>query len=296
MSQIIDKRARARLFRTRLIQAMDTAQCSRAELARRIGVDRSTISQLLTPDETRLANAHLVALMAQGLGVSSDWLLGLSDARESVGEVLATALAMPRAERALVDEQILAWHAEAEGYKIRHVPATLPDMLKTSALLRWDMAPGEQMGAALDSDVQIDATILAARDKLSWMRQTENDYEIALPLHELTALASGTGYYKGLAAAARLEQLQWMGQLIDQLYPSLRVFPFDMRRAYSAPITIYGPRVGVVYLGRNYLAFRDRERVQGMIRHFDWLVRESHIPPRAVPDYLRALEPLVAKA
>lgn len=286
----LDKRARADLFRARLTEAMDLAPCSRAELARRIGVDRSTISQLLAPGETRLANAHLVALMAQVLGVSSDWLLGLSDAPESVGAVLESALAMPRAERALVDEQILTWHTEAAGYKIRHVPATLPDMLKTSALLRWDVAPG----SVLDSDAQTEAMILAARDTLAWMRQTENDYEIALPLHEVAALASGTGYYKGLSPEARLEQLQWMGGVTAQLYPSLRLFLFDMRRAYSAPITIYGPRVGVVYLGRNYLAFRDRARVQALIRHFDWLVRESHVPPRSVPDYLRALEPLVS--
>jgi hypothetical protein len=42
----------------------------------------------------------------------------------------------------------------------------------------------------------------------------------------------------------------------------------------------------VVYLGRNYIAFRARERVRTITRHFDWLIREAHTGARGVPDLL----------
>ncbi len=77
--------------------------------------------------------------------------------------------------------------------------------------------------------------------------------------------------------------------LHDQLYPTLRVALYDQRRLYSAPITVFGPLLAVVYLGRNYLVFRDTERVQAISRHFDTLVREADVSARAFPDHLDIL-------
>ena len=128
------------MFRTRLAARMALAGLSRSALARIAGVDRSTIAQLLAPDEVRLPNAHLAAECAAALGVSADWLLGLSDRPESAAEVLSASFRMATAHRTPADEQIIAWHREAAGYKIRHVPATLPDILKTEAVLEWEYA------------------------------------------------------------------------------------------------------------------------------------------------------------
>ena len=73
----VDKRDRALQFRSRLAEAMAARKMSQADLARRTGVDRSTISALLQPG-TRLPNAQLAADCARSLGISADWLLGLS--------------------------------------------------------------------------------------------------------------------------------------------------------------------------------------------------------------------------
>ena len=69
----------------------------------------------------------------------------------------------------------------------------------------------------------------------------------------------------------------------------LRVSFFDARQLYSAPITIFGPLLAVVYLGRNYLAFRDTERVTALTTHFDQLVREANVSARSVPAWLAEL-------
>lgn len=276
-----DKRARATLFRSRLAEALQLSGMSKSALSRAVGVDRSTISQLLKGDGTRLPNAQVVGECAATLGVSADWLLGLTDHPEQAADLLASAMTMPHASRALEDEQIFNWHLEATGYKIRHVPATLPDMLKTRDMLIWEYAP--QLGRSTEQ------AIGATQDRLEWMRANNSDYEIAIPLHEMTSFARGEGYYTGLSADIRRAQIDWMLELHSQLYPSLRLFLFDARRLFSAPISIFGPLLAVLYLGRNYLAFRDKERVQGLIGHFDWLVRESEISPRDVPEYLRRL-------
>jgi transcriptional regulator with XRE-family HTH domain len=277
----MDKRARARLFRERLAEGMVLARLSQAELARRIGVDRSTVSQLLSDPGARLPNAQVVGECAVALGVSSDWLLGLTMRPERAADLVAAAMSITEAPRALVDETIFAWHREAAGYKIRHVPAALPDMLKTPEMLRWEYEPS--LGRTVDQ------AIGASRDRLEWMQGARSDYEIAFPLHEIESFAAATGYYAGLPAGLRRAQIAHWRALHDQLYPKLRVFLFDARKLWSAPITVFGPLLAVVYLGRHYLAFRDIERVDAISRHFDQLVREADRPSHDLGAYLADL-------
>lgn len=287
MQQRLDKRARSDLFRIRLAAAMAEKGVSQSALGRAVGVDRSTVSQLLSGAGARLPNAQVAAECAAHLGVSADWLLGLSDRPERIADILATTLTMTEAPRALVDEQIFAWHREAAGYKIRHVPAALPDMLKTHEMLRWEYAP--HLGRTVDQ------AIGASEDRLSWMRGARSDYEIALPLHELTAFATATGYYEGLPADVRLRQIDRLIELTDQLYPALRLYLFDARRVFSAPITVFGPLLAVLYLGRHYLAFRDSDRVANITTQFDWLVREAAVEAHALPAHLTALRARISE-
>ncbi len=278
---MIDKRDRSSLFRNRLAQAMAERAVNQSALARLAGVDRSTVSQLLAGDVGRLPNAQLVAECAAALGVSADWLLGLSERPERLAELLATSLTITEAPRALIDEQIFGWHQEAAGYKIRHVPATLPDMLKTREMLEWEYTP--QLGRSAEQ------AIGASEDRLAWMRTARSDYEIAVPRHELDALAKGQGYYAGLPASIRRAQMQRLIALTTQLYPALRLYLFDARRVFSAPITVFGPLLAVLYLGRHYLAFRDSGRIASFTQHFDWLVREAEISARDMPKVLSEL-------
>lgn len=277
---IIDKRDRAKLFKARLSEAMAERGLTQSALARAVRVDRSTVSQLLATG-TRLPNAQLAADCATTLGISADWLLGLSERPEPLADLLATSLTITEAPRALIDETIFAWHREAAGYKIRHVPATLPDMLKTRAMVEWEYRP--QLGRTAEQ------ALGAFEDRLAWMRSARSDYEIALPLDEIAAFAGATGYYDGLPSDLRLEQMDRLISLCDQLYPSLRLYLFDARRVFSAPVTVFGPLLAVVYLGRHYIAFRDSARVAKVSEHFDWLVRESSLSARDVGDHLRGL-------
>lgn len=277
----MDKRDRAKLFRNRLHQALQRAGSNQSDLARVTGVDRSTISQLLRNDAARLPNAHVVGACAHALGVSADWLLGLAEHPETASDLLASALTLTDAPRALVDEQIFDWHREAEGYKIRHVPAALPDMLKTTDVLEWEYGP--HLGRTAEQ------AIAASSARLTWMNRSASDYEIAMPLHELDSFVRGTGYYDGLPRDLRRAQVDHWLRLSETLYPRMRLYLFDARQIYSAPITVFGPLLAVIYVGRNYLAFRDVQRVRAFSDHFDHLVRKAHITARHFPKHLTGL-------
>ena len=67
------------------------------------------------------------------------------------------AVRIEAAERASVDEQMFEWHREARGYKARHVPAALQNLLKTEAAPRHELeafAAGEGGYSGLDRAVR----------------------------------------------------------------------------------------------------------------------------------------------
>jgi transcriptional regulator with XRE-family HTH domain len=277
----MDKRRRASLFRERLMEVMSMKGMTKSGLSRAANVDRSTIGQLLKNDHPRLPNAQLAADAANALGVSTDWLLGLTNRPETPGDIVAAALSLSPAERTSADEQLLEWHHEAAGYKVRHVPATLPDILKTKRMLDWEYASVRER--------RLPEAFSAMQDQLQWLSSGVSDYEIAVPVHEIESCAAGTAYYKGVEKSVRYEQLGFIADQCDQMFPRLRIFLFDAHRVFSSPVTIFGPNLAVVYVGQCYLAFREVERVKSLSSHFDWLVREAVVDARNVSAHIRAL-------
>ncbi|MCB8838005.1 helix-turn-helix domain-containing protein [Aurantimonas sp. VKM B-3413] len=277
----MDKRDRSKLFRDRLAAAMQAAGISKSALARATGADRSTVSLTLSSDDGRLPNAQFAAECASALGVSADWLLGLTDRRERSADMLQAAMRIEEAARAPSDELIFRWHQEARGYKIRHVPATLPDMLKSESVLRFEY--GDFVGRTSDQ------AIADMRDRLGYLQAPDTDYEIAMPIDALESFAAGEGYWRGLPAAERQAQLDRLQKLTEELYPSLRLYLFDRKKLFSSPLTVFGPLQATVYVGRFHLIFRERRQVMELTRHFDGLVREADFEAKHTPRFIEGL-------
>jgi len=263
----MDKRERAETFRLRLKRAMQQERLSQSALARAVGVDRATISQLLSAEAPRLPSGQLIAELAATLRVSADWLLGLTHQVEPAAAVLAASLQITDAPRSPVDANLLAWFREAEGYKVRHVPGTLPDLLKTEEVVRF-----EHEAEAIKTSEQ---AVGHARDELAYSRRPETDFEICFSLQALDEFAAGGGVWGALAEPARARQLRHMARLLDELYPRLRLYLFDLRERYAAPYTIFGPLRAVLYVGQSYFVFTSSEHVRALTRHFDDLVRAA---------------------
>jgi len=254
---------------------------SRSEFARRIGADRSTLSQLLASDGTRLPRAETIAAIATVAQVSVDWLLGLSAEGQMVTDVLNEAVAIEPGGASPADERLQRWHAEAAGYKIRYVPTTLPDLLKSEHVIRYEYVQHDTL------DPQ--GRIAYAEARLAYSRRPETDMEACSSYQSLAQFARGEGLWQDLAFEARIAQLESMIGLLDELYPTFRWFLFDIRQCYSVPLTIFGPQRLAIYIGDMYLVSTSREHIRVLTGHFDNLIRAAVMQPPEVIAYLKRL-------
>lgn len=277
----MDKRDRANLFRERLTHALRERDMNRSDLARSAGLDRSTVSQLLSDEVPRLPNGQALATISTALGVSSDWLLGLTTHMRAAAEILDQAVQVAETDRHPVDEHLLGWYRDTVGAKIRHVPANLPDVLKTEAVLAH-----EYSGETLKTPGQ---AIIGTRDQRALLVRAESDMEIALSREALEAFARGEGLWAGIPDDIRRQQLEVMGRTLNDLYPSLRLHLFGATDRFSAPFTVFGQKWAALYLGQRYLAFSNTRHVQLFASHFDDLVRHALVRSHEAGDFASGL-------
>lgn len=275
-------------FRERLHEVLAREGGSRAAFAARVGLDRSTLSQLLSPENDRLPRAETIAAIAREAQVSADWLLGLSQDGRPGAELVAGELEVEPGGASPMDERLRRWHAEALGTKIRYVPTTLPDLLKTEATIEYEFR-------ARDADMP-QVRQRQAESKLAYTRLPETDMEACCAFQVMEALAYGQGAWRDFPERDRLAQLEHARQLVEELYPTFRWFLYDGLERFSVPFTVFGPQRVAVYFGNMYFVFRATEHIRIMTRHFDDLIRAAVIQPTGVGAYLETLHGQVASA
>lgn len=276
-----DRRLTGRLFRERLQALIGDLGDSQAAFARRIGIDRSTLSQLLAGHDDRLPRADTVAAIAQTCQVSADWLLGLSQETAADQAIVGPPLEVATGAADPANDRLRAWHAEAAGYKVRYAPTTLPDLLKTEAVNRYEF--GDSRGLSFRDAER------GALDRLAFSRRPENDIEVVSSIQSLESFARGEGIWRGLSMEDRREQLDHIARLTEELYPTLRWFLFDARERYAPPVTIFGPLRAVLYAGEVYFVFNSRDHIRLLTEHFDSLIRSAVIQPPEIPGFVAGL-------
>ncbi len=276
-----DRAELVRIFRERLSTVMNRTAEGQSAFARSIGMDRSTLSQILSPQNDRLPRLESVAAIARVGQVSLDWLLGLREVEAQEAGLLTDSLSIERDALSPIDERLMQWHEEAAGYKIRHVPTSFPDVLKTDAVI--DFEYGNFIAPSPPRRMEI------TRLRLDYLRRPETDMEAATAMHVIESFSRGDGRWHGLGAPARREQIEHLIALCEELYPRFRWFLYDGLELYSAPITIFGPIRAAIYIGQTYLVLQSRDHIRSLIGHFDQLVRAAKLGPRDMPLYLRGL-------
>ena len=277
----MDRRDTVRIFRQRLADVIARAGGSRAAFAQRIGVDRSTLAQVLSEANDRLPRAETLAAITADQHVSIDWLLGLSQDGPLAPAIIQQPLTVEPGGHSPVDERLTRWHAEAAGYKVRYVPATLPDLLKTEDLIRYEYR--DYVGPIPESRIE------AASARLANQRRPETDMEVCSSVQSVESFARGEGIWRDLGAAARRQQIEWMIELLDELYPTFRWFLYDGVRRFSVPLTVFGPKRAAIYVGHMYLVFTSTEHIRVLTEHFDNLIRAAIVQPPKVSALLRRL-------
>lgn len=275
-----DKLAIVAVFRERLMALVVKSNLSRSKFAAKAGLDRSTLSQLLSDANVRLPRAETIARLASQNNVSVDWLLGLVQ-----DDLLATdILPLVQVETGVqssTDERISAWFRDAAGYKIRYVPMSLPDLLKTNEVFEYEFGVSALTTAS--------ARLAEGETKLELARTSNYDMETCTSFQAVEMFARGEGSWRTLPRDIRHRQLIHMQRLLIELYPRFRWFMYDGLRVFSTPYTIYGPMRGAVYLGGMYFVFNSTEHIRVLTRHFDDLICEAVIQPNECADFIGKL-------
>src|SRR5262245_27152737 len=118
----MDRQETVSLFRDRLTLVIDRSGLSQSAFAHKVGMDRSTLSQLLSPKSDRLPRVESIVAIAASEHVSVDWLLGLTQEGTLGTDILRQSLEIERDAPSPSDVRLARWHDEATGYKIRYVP------------------------------------------------------------------------------------------------------------------------------------------------------------------------------
>jgi transcriptional regulator with XRE-family HTH domain len=273
------------LFRERLGIVMSRTGLNASAFARGAGIDRSTLSQLLDPRIDRLPRAETLIAVAGFAHVSVDWLLGLSQSEQIGAEIIEWALRFEPTRQSPVDDAFLEWLKEAVGVRIKTVPATFPDFLKSEAVLRFEYE------AALVGDLE--NRVDMARSRLEHWRQPDTELDTAFPMQQLELLALGVGRWRDLPAVERRRGLEHLRDVYSQLYPGVRAYLFDQRLTTSAPFTVFGMRRAAIYLGERYLVLNAIGHIRLLALRFDELIRAASVQPHAVGDHVEGLLPMV---
>ncbi len=278
---IPDRREILPRFQQRLRQVLDRSELSQSDFARAAGIDRSTLSQLLAPGADRLPRVESIAAIAQIGNTSLDWLLGLSQDQQAGAGLAAESLQIERDAPSPLDERLLVWLREAAGYRIRHIPTTFPDLLKTDAVIEDEYGHYVALGPRRRIEI--------TQSRLEYLRQPETEIECCTALQTLEALARGEDIWRTIKLAHRRAQLEQIIALCDELYPRFRLFLYDRKQLYSVPLTVFGPLRAAIYLGQTYFVFHSTDHIRALTRHFDQIVRGATVQPTDIPRYLNKL-------
>ena len=213
--------------------------------------------------------------------MSVDWLLGLTQEGPLSADLMPQPIEFQVGGDAHQDERLQRWHAEAAGYKIRYVPASLPDLLKSEPVIRYEY---REQGEGVPQ-----ARLEEAGARLAYLRRPETDMEVCSTIQSVQDFARGHSQWADLPKAERRRAMSVMIERLEELYPTLRWFLFDRRTRYSVPLTIFGPKRAAIYIGNMYFVLNSTEHIRVLTRHFDDLIRAAALQPRDAIDFLRSL-------
>ena len=276
---LMDKRHLAETFRTRLATLLRRSGDNQSAFAAKIGIDRSALSQLLSGAATRLPRAETLLNIAAEHKVSLDWLLGVSQ-DEGLASEIRESVEIEEGQGGFDRTLLARWHAEAAGTKIRYVPAGIPDLLRTDALVDYEAGITRRDPETKHGETQY---------RIDYNRRPETDMEVCMPRHTLEIFSHGLGVWSGFPQEARAEQLAHMARLLDDLYPSFRLYLYDGRQRYSVPYTIFGQIRAAIYMGDMYVVLNAAEPVRTLTRHFDNLIRAADVNAHEAADFARTL-------
>ncbi len=274
----MQKRQTVEIFQTRLSELIGRNGYTQARFAAKAGLDRSTLSQLLSDKNMRLPRAETISRIAARHSVSIDWLLGLSQQDQITADIVSQPVVQPNADDPY-NEELKRWHEDARGAKVRYVPSSLPDQVKTEAIIRFENVKLTMAAAGAMSE--------STHARIDHARRAGSEVEVCSSRQSLEMFARGEGIWRSLAARERRRQLEHMAAVVEELYPAYRWFLFDARERFASPYTVFGNKRAALYLGSMYFVFTSTEHIRELTAHFESLIRHAVVQPNETAEFIR---------
>lgn len=274
----MEKRALSTLFRDRLHEAFGNTGKSISAFCRDNGVDRTTFSQLLSSEYSRLPRADTVAVLANALNVSADWLLGLSQDYQRGVDILESSVTFTDDKEEVFMQTWIDWCQEISRGKLRHVPVTLPDIVKTNDFLFHEYIPvlGEE---------EAKKSIDTVKENL-YLTNMPSDYEMCASTQSITDFIAGTYIYSDFPKKVRKEQIEYMIEVVKDLYPRFRLHLYDSREIISVSFGIFNDKKVALYDDGSYLIYNWKTHVEYFEDKFDSMIRRATVHPHEITDWL----------
>ena len=241
----MDKRDLSTIFRERLKLLLTRSDLNQSAFAAAVGIDRSALSQLLSGASTRLPRAEtLLNIAAELQGVARL----AARPQPGRGRRPAKSARAWRSRKRTAVSTARCWPngiAEAAGTKIRYVPAGIPDLLRTEALVDYEAGITNTSREAQAGETQY---------RIDYNRRPETDMEVCMPRHTLEIFARGLGVWDRFPGGRppRSSLPTWRRCSTISTRPSA-CFSMTGGMRYSVPYTIFGPYRAAIYVGDMYL-------------------------------------------
>ena len=272
----------AKIFRDRLKAALQKNSITAAELCRRSNTKQATFTQLINADEPRLPRSDTIAALATSLGVSTDWLLGLTHHPESGSGIVGRYVEIgknKRSEESL--DQWVDWYDEAAGKKVRHIPDWLPFYFYTEELLEIELE-----GRKFTPKMREKLRVFSLGNKN--IKAQKFDFEVCTLMQELEMFAEGGYYWKNLDKKVRKNQLEHLIHIAG-LYPKIRWYLFDGTKTYCTPFTVFGSERASYSMGTTHFVFHTDEHIKLLTETFDDIVKDAAVQAHETQSFIEGL-------
>ena len=200
--------------------------------------------------------------------MSLDWLLGLSQDEGLTGEI-RESLEIEEAPGGFDRTLLARWHAEAAGTKIRYVPAGIPDLLRTEALIDYEAGiTNRSRERAGRRDAVPHRLQPPAGDRHGGLHAAPHAGDLCARPGRLERISRGS------AGASSLPT--WRRCSTTFIRPSA-CFSMTAACAIPCPTRSSARYRAAIYVGDMYLVLNATQPVRTLTRHFDNLIRAADI-------------------
>lgn len=272
------------IFQERLREAFAALGIRSARFCDKTGIARSTMTQLLKGDTARMPRLDTIVLLAQELNVTADWLLGLTNEKGKISEIVASTFDVAETERIIVDNHpMYRWVSqEPPDIKLRQHSHNIPDHMVTIDVLEYQYEDRYKQGNLSSESAR--SFCESFREKAARV-----PVDICVPMQGLLSFAAGQDVWSSLGKPQRREQLLFAADCLDSRYPTHQMYIYSSFRNRPPTFILYGHQQASLWIGSYHLIFYIRSQIETFHRQFDDHVKSAIIYPHQAADHLRGL-------